>query len=76
MKNTSVSVAQPVLPAQHSDATADLVGALQYLRDQCQQSRKFIVLSDDEGYALYQSTAEAIQRADVALAKAACASRL
>lgn len=43
-----------------------LVDALKELRLQCQQSRKFIALCD-EGYELYQSTAAAIERADVAI---------
>lgn len=51
-------------------AAPELLQALQTLRDECQKARKYIVISDDNGYAAYNATAEALMRADKALRSA------
>ena len=51
-------------------AAPELLAALDDLAEMCQQSRKYIVLSDDGGMDAYNSTAEAILAARAAIAKA------
>jgi hypothetical protein len=51
---------------------AGLLAALERLADECQLSRKYIVISEDEGFAAYNATAEAVIKARAALASAPC----
>ena len=51
-------------------AALDMFEALKLLRDECQSSRKYIVLDDDNGFAAYNATAVAIQADYAALRKA------
>lgn len=44
-----------------------LIKAAESLVTQCQESRRYIVLSEDEGFDAYNATAEAIQQARAAL---------
>jgi hypothetical protein len=49
---------------------AQLRAALEELCIECQESRRWIVLNDDGGFASYKATAEAIDQARAALATA------
>jgi len=51
-------------------AAPALLEALKKLRDECQASRRYIVISDDDGYEAYNETARAVVKADAALARA------
>ncbi len=51
-------------------AAPSLLAALETLAQECQFSRKYIVLSEVEGMAAYDATAKAINEARVAIAQA------
>lgn len=51
-------------------AAPELLKALQKLSAECQLSRKYIVIDNDNGFAAYNATAEALLTASSALSKA------
>lgn len=65
-------VAGDILPedAQLIAAAPALLAALEKLAVECQSARKYIVLSETEGMAAYDATAEAILAARTVIAQA------
>lgn len=70
-----VSCHKPEAEAQEANArlmceAPAMLTALENLIAACQDSRKYIVLDDDQGFAAYQYTATIIQEARAAIAQA------
>lgn len=68
---------QPVATVYENQGTAnlfatapELLATLQILRTQCQNARRYIDLSNNEGFAAYNATAQALQAADTAIFRA------